>query len=59
MNQMRKQMADMPSELGQGQFIKQTYKKQTTIDKNGRPVDEVYQTKAHGAIGNGNRVVDR
>lgn len=54
-------MAEMPmtGELGQGHFIKQTYKKQTTLDKNGRPVDEVYQTKAHGAIGNGNRVVDR
>jgi hypothetical protein len=29
------------------------------MDKNGRPVKEVYQTKSHGAAGGGNRVVDR
>lgn len=29
------------------------------MDKNGRPVKETYQTRAHGAAGGGNRVVDR
>ena len=29
------------------------------MDKNGRPVKEIYQTRAHGAAGGGNRVVDR
>ena len=38
------------SEIGQGHFIKQTYHKKG---------DEVYQTKAHGAIGGGNRLVER
>lgn len=54
-------MADMPraDQLGHGQFVQHTFKKQTTMDANGRPVNQVYQTKAHGAIGKGNRVVDR
>ena len=29
------------------------------MGKDGRPVKEVYQTRAHGAAGGGNRVVDR
>lgn len=29
------------------------------MGKDGRPVKEVYQTKAHGAVGGGNRVVER
>ena len=41
---------DFRAEIGQGQFIKQTYHKKG---------DEVYQTKAHGAIGGGNRLVER
>ena len=58
---MRKQMADMPraSDLGQGQFMKQTVHTQMKIGKDGKPIKETYQTKAHGAIGGGNRLVDR
>ena len=29
------------------------------MGKDGRPVNEVYQTKAHGAIGGGNRIIER
>ena len=36
--------------LSRGQFVKQTYHKRG---------DDVYQTKATGAFGGGNRVVDR
>ena len=61
MNKMRNQMSDMPDpgSLGKGQFMMQSTKIQTKMDKNGRPVNEVYQTKAHGANGGGNRIVDR
>ena len=41
---------DMGSGISQGHFVKQTYHKKG---------DEVYQTKAHGAIGDGNRIVER
>ena len=55
MNQMRADMArgmgDLDGgSLGQGQFIKETYHKKG---------DQVYQTKAHGTIGGGNRLVER
>ena len=36
--------------LGKGQFIKQTYH---------RKGDQVYQTKAHGAIDGNDRIVER
>jgi hypothetical protein len=29
------------------------------VGKDGKPVKETYQTKAHGVIGGGNRLVDR
>ena len=38
------------SGLQKGHFIKQTYHKKG---------DDVYQTRAHGAIGEGNKIVDR
>lgn len=48
---MKRGMGDMNAgQLGKGQFIKQTYH---------RKGDEVYQTKAHGALGGGNRMVER
>lgn len=31
----------------------------TKLDENGRPIQERYQNKVAGAIGNGNRVVER
>jgi hypothetical protein len=37
--------------LRKGQFIKNTYHKKVVMDSNGHPVEEVYQTKAKGAIG--------
>ena len=54
-------MMDMPrpGQLGKGQFMQQSIKKQTKLDQNGKQVSEVYQTKAHGAVGGGNRIVDR
>ena len=41
---------DFGSDLQHGQFMKQTYHKKG---------DQVYQTKAHGAIEGGNRIVER
>ena len=29
------------------------------MGRDGRPQNEVYQTKAHGAVGGGNRIVER
>lgn len=45
--------------VGKGQFIKQTYHKKVTTGPDGRPQNEIYSTKAHGALGGGNRLVDR
>lgn len=39
MNEMRKQMSDMPrpDQIGKGQFVQQTYKKTVTMGPDGRP----------------------
>ena len=53
--EMQRGMGDMNmnfngGSIGKGQFIKETYHKKG---------DEVYQTKAHGTIGGGPRLVER
>ena len=44
---------------GQGQFMKQTYVSSTKMDGNGRPIQERYQNKVAGAIGSGNKVIEK
>ena len=44
---------------GKGHFVQQTFVSSTKMDGNGRPIQERYQNKVAGAIGNGNRVVER
>ena len=49
-NDMMKGMMDFGSKIEKGQFMKKTYH---------QIGDDIYQTKAHGAIGGGHKVVDR
>lgn len=44
---------------GNGHFVQQTFVSSTKMDRDGRPVQESYQNKVAGAIGNGNRVIER
>ena len=44
---------------GNGHFVQQTFVSSTKLDANGRPVQEKYQNKVAGAIGNGNKVIER
>ena len=66
MNDMRKQMKMMVMDSnlgaagnGNGHFVKQTFVSSTKLDQNGRPIQEKYQNKVAGAIGNGNKVIER
>jgi hypothetical protein len=64
MNDMRNQMkfamsSNMGSGNGNGHFVQQTFVSSTKLDANGRPVQEKYQNKVAGAIGNGNKVIER
>jgi len=44
---------------GKGHFVQQTFVSSTKLDSNGRPIQEKYQNRVAGAIGNGNKVVER
>jgi hypothetical protein len=71
MNNMRKQMKMMVMDSnmgggslggggnGKGNFVQQTFVSSTKLDQNGRPIQEKYQNKVAGAIGNGNKVIER
>lgn len=67
MNDMRKQMKmSMNTNMGslgggggKGHFVQQTFVSSTKLDPNGRPIQEKYQNKVAGAIGNGNKVIER
>lgn len=69
MNNMRKQMKQMMNtdhmgsigggSGGNGHFVQQTFVSSTKMDANGRPIQEKYQNKVAGAIGNGNKVIER
>ena len=71
MNDMKKQMKmmTMDSIMGgsigggggndKGHFVQQTFVSSTKLDQNGRPIQEKYQNKVAGAIGNGNKVIER
>ena len=71
MNDMRKQMKMMVMDSnmgggslggggnGKGHFVQQTFVSSTKLDQNGRPIQEKYQNKVAGAIGNGNKVIER
>jgi hypothetical protein len=70
MNDMRKQMKMMTMDSnmggsiggggnGKGHFVQQTFVSSTKLDQNGRPIQEKYQNKVAGAIGNGNKVIER
>ena len=56
---MRKGMSDMPRGLGNGQFMSSSTVTQMKTGPDGKPVKETYKTRAHGATGKGNKVVDR
>lgn len=45
--------------IGQGQFMQQSEVTQMKTGPDGKPVKETYKTRAHGATGKGNKVVDR
>lgn len=71
MNDMKKQMKMMTMDSnmggsigggggnGKGHFVQQTFVSSTKLDQNGRPIQEKYQNKVAGAIGNGNKVIER
>ncbi|CDW71639.1 UNKNOWN [Stylonychia lemnae] len=44
---------------GVGHFVSQSYVSQTKFDNNGRPIQEKYQNRVAGALGNGNRIIER
>ena len=52
-------MMGVPSGNGGTRFMKQTSQTTTKIGPDGRPMKESYQTKAHGAYGGKNKVVER
>jgi hypothetical protein len=45
--------------LGNGHFVQQTFVSSTKQGIDGRPVKETYQNKVVGAVGQGNRVIER
>eukprot|EP00347_Sterkiella_histriomuscorum_P010066 403338814 len=62
MSNSRKMMEDVPkmgSGNGQGQFVSQSYVSSTVLGPDGRPIQQKYGQKVAGAIGNGNKVIER
>lgn len=45
--------------VGPGQFMQQSTVTNMRTGPDGKPVKETYKTRAHGATGKGNKVVDR
>ncbi|CDW73116.1 UNKNOWN [Stylonychia lemnae] len=59
MNSQSSMMSMNIGDGGQSHFVKQTYVSSTKLDQNGRPIQEKYQNKVAGTMGNGNKVVER
>ena len=56
---MNEPMSMKMNGMGSGKFSQMQSISSTKTDQYGRPVKQTYQTKANGAIGNGNKVTER